>query len=202
MKTKFYLIALSTILLTSCGEQTEQEAEAFENLVDVIKELPNETEEQKANKEFAEEENAHRLEGTFKLVDNDGEQVISSWVSKQSKVNLMDNIFTIRSVSTENDDARFVITIMSPDLFEAEFPITTSVSMMEKSYTNIMYSDANGVRYSIQSGEATIHELSSEKISMSFIGKALKGESGDPISLSIDMDMEFNFISQDLRTSK
>lgn len=199
---KLFPLVTLLIIVTSCGgEKTTQEEKAFEDVMDIVEDLP---ETLKEAEEFVEEENSDVLTGSLSLTTGDNERVISSWLARRSTITFMDGNFSFRSCSNGDCDEKFLLTIASPDLYTQELPIKLSSSIFDKTNAKIIFTDKDKIEHITKEGEFTLNKLSNDAISIDYNGIIFKGigVDGEDVDAKLSINFEFNFISKDLRTKE
>jgi len=196
MKQRFiYFTAL--FLLAACGNQTPQEKEAFEDVLEVVENLPELLEEE----EIVAEENTDKMKGSLKLHTDKKDITVSTWLARRSSTTFMDINFSLQACSDGDCTKKMLVSVSGPDIHNQALPFTLSASPFEEYNAKITFVDADKTEYYTQEGEFELTALSENHFTLSFNGDIFEGigMAGGKIPATFDIDFEFNFISTDIR---
>ncbi len=203
MKKTFYLILLSSTLLISCGAETEQEKEAAKDVLEIIKDLPKI---QREVKEYDAELSSREFSGEFNAVIDGEELNISEWNTQRTSIVYNENSVFIVACADAKCGKIVEVRISHPNLYSISVPSNFGPSMFEPiddSFIHIAYKDRGNSNVQTFSGSMKLLEFGDENIKLSFdgTGPQMNAEGSKDVSLKIDLDLMYNFISQDERST-
>jgi hypothetical protein len=204
MKNIFYLIVLSSTFLISCGAETEQEKEAAKDVLEVIKALPNL---QKEVKKHEDAMSAKEFTGEFNAVIDGEELNLSEWSAQRTSIVYNDNSIFIVACADAKCGKIVEVRISHPNLYSINTPLDFGPSMFEPindNFIHIAYKDRGNSNVQTFSGSMELLEFGDENIKLSFdgTGPQMNAEGSKDVSLKIELDLMYNFISQDERSNK
>ncbi len=199
-----YFIFLASAILISCGAETEQEKEASKGVLEIIKDLPNL---QKEVKEHDDAMSAKEFSGEFNAIIDGEELNISEWNAPRTSIVYNENSIFIIACADEKCNEIVEIRISHPNLYSINTPLDFGPSMFEPiddNFIHITYKDRGNSNIQTFSGSMELLKFGDENIKLSFdgTGPQMNAQGSKDVSFKIELDLMYNFISQDERSGK
>lgn len=215
-KLLLLLVALYCISCSNNKKENNDVNNAVKTGVKFVKELPKV---QKEIEEHREKLNSQKITGSFQLTIQGDELKTSDWNSANSAIRFYKQRAVFRLRLTDDNKEYIVVTVNCNDkLFPytgdkkfapSMFPvgILTGNYKQEKTDGYIQfnyYNDNTNEKYSSVKGTSTLEKLTDSELKIVFNGEMALGDWRQKkfVPANIVLDIEYNFISDDLREGK
>lgn len=207
----FGTVSFTTMMfLNSCGSgddpNIQENIDAAEKILQDLPQLKEEVDEHK------EQLNSQQLTGIFKGELNGETFEYSNWNASESRISFLDFKGLVYATISKKPMEQVTIEFAANGWSERTFPLEVAASVYVSEngeYLKVRYvkKDENGgVLNEFQSAEGTmtIKEFSDEKVTISFDGEGFIGDfrQQERAPLSFEIDLDYNFITSDARSTK
>jgi hypothetical protein len=198
-------------ILPSCGssETDSLEKEAIDNAKEIFQNLPELKEE---IDEYKEKVNAQEISGNFVGELNGESFEFNSWQGEKSRISFIEFTGVIHATISRKPQENVTIKVSANKWYEKETPykIPASIYAMEGTdHLVVTYTkkDSDGEylkQFQTMDGELIVHQFDETGVKISFDGNGIIGDprQQNKVPLTFELDLDYNFVSSDVRTNK